>query len=454
MNNACPELATSSRFQTIGCPMRSWYPASLPDAIPRLTSRHWNVENHGMAWRLDEAVEHGMIDNTVEGTTTGKIWLVGRDEPLILSLNGDCWRDLAGTILEFENPDPEKDAEAVSLDTEQTGIVGDMTASRKARVPTISDAEMDEYLRDGKEIPTNWQNTLYLEWFSEINGRVLIETVGFSLKISDREWDMDADAEEAQKLANLSSMRDFLAQVIQRIEPGSEKSSGKKNGVRTEMNEFQWEERLKESDRLTDAYQEVLEKYMEDPESERKEAFVMGWDGLLGSMADREEGDDDYDDFEDDDDEGDDEDQSGSEWMHADDDDEDDVDDEDSWEAGEDHPLQTRAQEVAMRAFTLVGRDGKENSPQDRLVSNLMQVTAKLAGVLNDREDEYEPEAGFILAVLKRCLGWINESIGGCGDLIEAEEDSDHVAALKHLRGEIFGIRDGIIELRRELKRS
>ncbi len=36
------------------------------------------------------------------------------------------------------------------------------------------------------------------------------------------------------------------------------------------------EERLKESDRLTDAYQEVLEKYMEDPESERKEAFVMG----------------------------------------------------------------------------------------------------------------------------------------------------------------------------------
>ena len=46
-----------------------------------------------MAWRLDEAVEHGMIDNTVEGTTTGKIWLVGRDEPLILSLNGDCWRD-------------------------------------------------------------------------------------------------------------------------------------------------------------------------------------------------------------------------------------------------------------------------------------------------------------------------------------------------------------------------
>lgn len=404
-----------------------------------------------MAWRLDEAVEHGIIDNTVEGTTTGKIWLAGRDEPLILSLNGDCWRDLAGAVLEFENPEPESDAEAVSLDTEQTGIVGDMTASRKARVPSIDEDEMDEFMRRGKEIPCNWSNVLYLEWFSEINGRVLIEVTGFDLKISDREWSMDEDAEEAQKLANLGAMRDFLAQMICRIEPEQDKPTHK-NGVRTEMNEYEWEERLKESDRLTDAYQEVLEKYMEDPESERKEAFVMGWDGLLGSMADREEGNEEYDDFEDDDDD------DGSEWKSADDGDEADDDDEDEegnpWEEGEDHPLQSRAHEIAMRAFNLVGRDGGQDSPQQRLVSNLMQVTAKLAGVLHDREEDYGPEAGFILAVLKRCLGWINESIGACGELLAISDDIDHIAALEHLRGEIFGIRDGIIELRRELKQS
>ena len=402
-----------------------------------------------MAWRLDEAVEHGIIDNTVEGTTTGKIWIVGRDEPLILSLNGDCWRDLAGAVLEFENPEPFADAEAISLDTEQTGIAGDMTASRKARVPTISEEEMDDYMREGKEIPTNWQNVLYLEWFSEINGRVLIEVTGFDLKISDREWDMDEDAEEAQKLANLGAMRDFLAQVIRRIEPGDEKSKGK-NSVRTEMNEYEWEERLKESDRLTDAYQEVLEKYMEDPESERKEAFVMGWDGLLGSMADREEGNEDYDDFEDN--------EEGSEWKSADDDDEEDNEmedaDTDPWDTGEDHPLQASAHEIAMRAFNLVGREGGDDSANQRLVSNLMQVTAKLAGVLHDKDEDYGPEAGFILAVLKRCLSWINESIGAAGELIEASDDVDHIAALEHLRGEVFGIRDGIIEMRRELKQS
>ena len=55
-----------------------------------------------MAWRIEDAVAHGEIDNTVEGRTTGRVWLAGRDEPLILSLDGDCWRDLAGTRKSFK----------------------------------------------------------------------------------------------------------------------------------------------------------------------------------------------------------------------------------------------------------------------------------------------------------------------------------------------------------------
>jgi hypothetical protein len=83
-----------------------------------------------------------------------------------------------------------------------------------------------------------------------------------------------------------------------------------------------------------------------------------------------------------------------------------------------------------------------------------MQVSGKLAGVLHGRGSGYEPEAGFVLAVLKRCLNWINDAIGACGDLIEASDEPDGKAALENLRSEIFSIRDGIIELRRELKRS
>jgi hypothetical protein len=403
-----------------------------------------------MAWRVDEAVEHGLIDNTVEGLTTGKIWLAGRDEPLILSLNGDCWRDLAGTVLEFENPNPRNSPETAELDTEQTGIIGDMTASRKARIPEIGEEEMDVYERQGRDIPFCWRNVLYLEWFSEINGRVLIEAAGYKLNISGSEWQMDGDQEEAQKLANLSAMRDFLAQVIQRPDTDDEPKRTGAAEMKGELDEFEWEERLKESDRLSDAYQEMLEKYIEDPDSERKEAFVMGWDGLLGAMAEREEGG-----GEEDGDFGEDEDFSEA-WQSSDDDEDenfDEGDDEESWLA-ESHPLQTKALEVAMRCFDLVSREDDRESPAQRLVSNLMQVSGKLAGVLHGRGSGYEPEAGFVLAVLKRCLNWINDAIGACGELIEAVDEPDGKAPLENLRAEIFVIRDGIIELRRELKRS
>ncbi len=398
-----------------------------------------------MAWRLDEAVEHGMIDNTVEGTTTGKIWLAGRDEPLILSLNGDCWRDLAGTILEFDNPKPKVCSEAITLDTEQTGIVGDITASQKARVPQIPEDQIAVYYSQNREIPCEWKNILYLEWFSEINGRVLIEAPDYRMRISEHVWEMDQDLEEAQKLANMNSMRDFLAQMIQRSESDDTPNAVKSKAQHSELNEFEWEERLKESDRLTDAYQEVLEKYIDDPDAERKEAFVMGWDGLLGAMADREESDEfDEVDFDED-----------GDWNSVTGDDEFYHDGRlrDDDELERDHPLQVHAQQISLRAFEILGSACESSEgPSYELTSNLMRISTKLAGVLNDRSSGYEPEAGFILAVLKRCLNWINESVGACQQLIENEKNLDQIAALEQLRADIFSIRDGILEIRRSLK--
>lgn len=401
-----------------------------------------------MAWRIEEAVAHGEIDNTVEGATTGRVWLVGRDEPLILRLDGDCWRDLAGTRLQFENPAPRDCADARALDIDQTGIIGDMTASRKCKVPTVSDDEVQRLCESGREIPCEWRNTLYLEWFSEINGRVVIETASFTLGISPHEWEMDVDAEEAQKLANLNAMRDFMAQVIRRREPASPDQE-----LADELDEFAWEERLKESDRLTDAYQEVLEKYMEDADSERKEAFVMGWDGLLDALAERDEaGGGDETGFSSDlslsFESGDDDDDIFGDLRDADL-----ADDADDGDEEGNHPLQMQAQELAMRAIDLVESDAGPDTASHLLVSNLLQVSGKLAGVLSGHDDDdYLPETGFILAVLKRCLNWLNEAIGACQELIAAESDPDHRAALCHLRATAFEVRDGIVEMRRQLK--
>lgn len=387
-----------------------------------------------MAWRIDEAVTHGEIDNTVEGTTSGKIWLLGRKDPLVLNLIGDCWRDLAGTKLSFTNPKPKAVEDTASLESDQAGIVGDMTASLKHKTPTVDDDEMHRLYDEKLEIPYEWRNTLYLEWFSEINGRVVIETTAFDMKISAHAWDMDEDDEEAQKLANLNAMRDFMTQVIRRREP-----TGSEYEESDEMDEFAWEERLKESDRLTDAYQEVLEKYMDDGDSERKEAFVMGWDGLLDAMADRQEASQgfgvesaDDDDFED-----------GDEF---------DSDDDPEFGGRDGHPLQAKAQALAMLAMDLVQRDAEQGSPAYHLVSSLLQVSGKLAGALSGHDDDYEPETGYVLAVLKRCLNWLNQSVGACQELMTMEEDPDQLAALAHIRSSVFEIRDGITELRRELK--
>lgn len=398
-----------------------------------------------MAWRIDDAVTRGEIDNTVEGRTTGRIWLAGRDEPLVLSLVGDCWRDLAGTRLRFENPSPKVGADSTALDTDQAGIVGDMTASRKNKVATVDEDEVHRLYQNECEVPYEWRNTLYLEWFSEINGRVVIEATDYKMEISPHEWQMDEDAEEAQKLANLNSMRDFMAQVIRRKDPL--KPEIEPEG---ELDEFAWEERLKESDRLTDAYQEVLEKYMEDSDSERKEAFVMGWDGLLDALAERDEaGEDVYPNggrsygqgtdssFDPDDDE--------EEFLAAD-------DDIGMFGDEADHPLQIQAQELAMRAMDVVQNDAAPGSPAYQLVGALLQVSGKLAGALNGRGSGYEPETGYVLAVLKRCLSWLNEAVGNCQILMAAEEDPDQLAALAHLRSSAFAIRDAITELRRELK--
>jgi hypothetical protein len=398
-----------------------------------------------MAWRIEEAVAHGEIDNTVEGRTTGRVWLAGRDEPLILSLDGDCWRDLAGTRLRFENPAPRAVADSDALDVDQAGIIGDMTASRKNKVPTVSEEECHELYQNHQDIPHEWRNTLYLEWFSEINGRVVIETSDYELTISPHEWAMDEDAEEAQKLANLNSMRDFMAQVIRRPD-----SDGPEREVCEELDEFAWEERLKESDRLTDAYQEVLEKYMEDADSEQKEAFVMGWDGLLDALAERDEaGEEDF--------------PSGElsygamEDMALDFDEEDDDDDfrdpdDGSFDDEEDHPLQMKAQELAMRAMDVIERDAGPGTPSYQLITNLLQVSGKLAGALYGSGSGYQPETGFVLAVLKRCLNWLNEAVGACQKLTELERDPAQKAALEHIRSSMFEIRDSIVEMRRQLK--
>ena len=382
-----------------------------------------------MAWRLDKVVEHGEIDNTVAGATTGRIWLRSMDEPLLLSLNGDCWRDIAGARLEFTNPTPQAAQDLASLDPDQVGLVGDMTAARRVRHPSNGGG------------PARWGNALYLEWFSEANGRVLIEATNFKLRISEHLWRMDEDDEEAQKLANLQAMRDFMARVIDRH--GDARDRMQRRGG--------WDEVSRDSERASRAFGEVLEKYGSDPDSERKEAFVMGWDRKLEALADLDEALD----------------GRGQHPGGGEDHDGDDEDDE-TWDQlmdlcgehfgdggdefdGDEEPVVEKSRDLCLRAMDLIDQQAMPGTPAHKVISCLLEVSGKLTGAIDAGYDA-PSEKGYVLTMLKRCLALVNEGIGALQLLITSEPDDEHRTALERLHAGVFEVREDITELHREIR--
>ena len=166
-----------------------------------------------MAWRIDESIIRGELDNRTRGRVTGRLWFAGRAEPVTLDLAGNAWRDLAGHVLRFTNPTPKPGALA-SLATLQRGVTGDITASRKVKVPDCSMDELMEFFKARKSFPWHWGNSLYLEWHSETNGRVVIESASYQLELdSEITWTMDESSEQAQREANGQALSAFMQQL-------------------------------------------------------------------------------------------------------------------------------------------------------------------------------------------------------------------------------------------------
>jgi hypothetical protein len=135
-----------------------------------------------MALRIDSNVRSGALDFTVRGTVTGHLDVIGRDEPVRLRLQGLPWPDLAGHRLTFHRA-ARVDDEPVheGFQSEQAGSVGDMTASRKVKIP---DRPIEEWIRlPAAERQHTLGNCLYLEWFSTRNGRVVLESTDYELSL-------------------------------------------------------------------------------------------------------------------------------------------------------------------------------------------------------------------------------------------------------------------------------
>lgn len=162
-----------------------------------------------MAHRLSREILHGEIDNRQRGRTTAIIHLAGQGEPLTLDLAGNPWRDLAGHRLVFKNPAPAREASS-TLAPRQTGRVGDITASRKVKILDCPLGDLPLLHKQKQPVPHHWENCLYLEWFGDINGRVVIEAAGFEISIDpEPAWSMTPDEEDAQREANRATMLEF-----------------------------------------------------------------------------------------------------------------------------------------------------------------------------------------------------------------------------------------------------
>jgi hypothetical protein len=398
-----------------------------------------------MAWRIQDSVIRGEIDNRVKGRVRGKLWLDGLDEPVKLDLEGNACPDLAGCLLKFKNPAKtfpmRKKPEFNAL---QRGRIGNLSASQKARAFAVPDEEAFAMIDRGEKPPERMANALYLEWFSEGNGRVVIESANFELNISAPEWRL-TPAEEKQRAQDAEAGWDMFSQ---QLNEALEKQKRGQKDPEAEWNEHDYERFMKECDARTDKYMELQEKYGDSDEAEAKIAKEMGWDC-------------------EDDGENDDEDgrmsveemnriteealneplpepephREGIDWIRT---------------ANGDirHPLQHRCHESAMKVWHECDELGLKESEDDDLqqfVFEFQTTGVKLGGALHGVAQGRGPRDGaFTVAYLKRALDHLHQAQAGLEAVAPKKLLPEKMVA--GARKELFEIREGILRLMDEFR--
>ena len=181
-----------------------------------------------MAWRPSDWVLDGELDNTVPHWTIGWIRLRGRDQPLQLKLQGNCHPDLAGWKFRIVRTDPippwvpHKNEHGDRIATDQSGTIGDVTADQVLKHFECSDDEFVQRMQEGDPPPTTLRNSLYLEWFSNNNGRVVIQSTRLAIeRIGERAFELTEQEWAEQAKHNSEEMEYFMRALGDAIEGGA-----------------------------------------------------------------------------------------------------------------------------------------------------------------------------------------------------------------------------------------
>jgi hypothetical protein len=81
-----------------------------------------------------------------------------------------------------------------------------------------------------------------------------------------------------------------------------------------------------------------------------------------------------------------------------------------------------------------------------------MNISGKLAGALGMRGFAGSRNKGYTLAILRRCLNWANEALSALNELVESPAWQERLDLLAEFRAELFALRDGMTDLRMELR--
>jgi len=343
-----------------------------------------------MAFRIADIIQHGWIDNTSPGIIKGELYILGTIDPVRLFLKGNCRRDMAGSKVQFRNNNPVLDEETfATLLNLQKGVVGDMTCSLKRRSPTIPMTELEEYFEQKKAIPYEWKNAIYLEWFSIANGRVIIESSDFEITLSEHQWELSEVQEHQQKIENSQAMNQFMQLAIDMAEAESEISFE----TDQEVDEYEWEKRLRVKDQLDEA-QWLLEENLPGDNTKLTEKFASNEEIPIKNR----------------------------------------------------HALVQLAHHTHENVMNKLDHSILDNGPRGSLAAAISYVYTSMNDAWPDKG--LGLESGYRLAVMKRTLLACNNSIANCNTLLL--EDDDYEA----IRTEIHHLRDTILDTIRHLRKQ
>ena len=358
-----------------------------------------------MALRIEpESISHGSVCNREKGATVLTLEFAN-GRTVTAELQGNPYRDMAGRILSFRHPAPDPEAHVHDgLASQHHGHTGDITASRKVKVPTIPLTEIYKNPKcEGGNFPHTWKNSLYLEWYSRENGRVVLEASEFELTVTDPAWEMSETEEtEAREQAAkaLTRFLDQLCDITREREDNTKLVNGK-----DELNEFDHEKNLRFSDRMNDRYGELIDKFGID--DDEKIDSLMGWN--------RPEKNKDAKDFN----------APAPEWTTPDDDS----------QMPDDHPLIAESSRLLDDSIL---RSDRSDQEQEIFFATSM-VRAKLAGALSGWNGEGFNDHSFAIACLKRVLGYIDTAVAVADD---------------ELSTKLLTLRQQIIDLQQQLRDS